>query len=115
MSLVSVCYQSVHFSSCSRGNKYYNTRRHVHFINYKILCALIYHLKTVSKLCLELRVHPDPCVHIFATGCTIFRGVHPESVCFYFVGNLSLLHIWRVHGEIPGCTVLGEVHLVGAQ
>ena len=32
-----------------------------------------------------------------------------------FFENLSLLHIRRVHGENPGCTVLEEMHPVGAQ
>ena len=29
--------------------------------------------------------------------------------------NLSFLYIGRVHGEISGCTVLGEVHPASAQ
>ena len=71
-----------------------------------ILCIL-------PAQCPKLRVHPAPCVHISAAGCTIFRGVHPE--CARFWSYLSLLHIRRVHGKMPGCTVLGEVHPVGAQ
>ena len=58
-------------------------------------------------------MHPAPGEHISAAGCTIFGGVHPE--CARFFWNLSLLHIRRVHGENPGCTVLGELHSVGAQ
>ena len=54
-----------------------------------------------------------PGVHIFAAGCMIFEGVHPE--CARFLSNLSFLCIGRVHGAISGCTVLGEVHPVSAQ
>ena len=57
-------------------------------------------------------MHPAPGVHISAAGCTIFEGVHPE--CARFFEYLSLLHIRRVHGENPGCTVLGEMHPVSA-
>ena len=53
-------------------------------------------------------------VHISAAGCTIFGVVHPECALF-FVEILSLLHIRRVHGENLGCTVLVEVHPMGAQ
>ena len=35
-------------------------------------------------------------------------------MCARFFSLLLLLHIQRVHGEIPRRTVLGEVHLVGA-
>ena len=42
----------------------------------------------------------------FSEVCT--RIVH------VFFENLSLLHIRRMHGENPGCTILGEVYLVGA-
>ena len=63
--------------------------------------------------CPKLRVHPAPGAHISAAGCTIFGGVHPE--CARFFESLSLLHSRRVHGENPGCTVLREVHPVGAQ
>ena len=59
--------------------------------------------------CPKLRVHPAPGVHISAAGCTTFGGVHPE--CARVLSYLSLLHIRRVHGKKPGCTVLGEVHL----
>ena len=52
-------------------------------------------------------------MHISAAGCTIFGGVHPE--CTRFFENLSLLDIRRVHGENPGCTVLEEMHPVGAR
>ena len=62
---------------------------------------------------MKLRVHPAPGAHISAAGCTIFGGVHSE--CARFLGNLSLLHIRRVHGENPGRTVLGEVDPVDAQ
>ena len=37
-----------------------------------------------------------------------------EIKCARFLRYLSLLHIRRVHGENPGCTVLG-VHPVDAQ
>ena len=52
--------------------------------------------------------------------CTFPRpGARISEVCtrsvHVFFQILSLLHIRRVHGEIPGCTVLGEVHPVGAQ
>ena len=53
-----------------------------------------------------------PGVHSSEAGCTIFGGVHP--VCARFSSILSLLHMRRVHGEIPRRTVLGEVHPVGA-
>ena len=59
-------------------------------------------------------MHPAPGAHISAAGCTIFGGVHPECARFFFE-NLSLLHIRRVHGENPRCTVLGKVHPMGAQ
>ena len=36
-------------------------------------------------------------------------------MCARFLSYLPLLHIRRVHGYISGCTVLGEVHPVGAQ
>ena len=42
-----------------------------------------------------------------------FRRSAPR-VCT-FLQILSSLHIRRVHRENPGCTVLGEVHPVGAQ
>ena len=63
--------------------------------------------------CPKLRVHPAPGAHISAAGCTIFGGVHPE--CARYFESLSLLHSRRVHGENPGCTVLREVHPVGAK
>ena len=34
---------------------------------------------------------------------------------YIYLSNLSFLYIGRVHGEISGCTVLGEVHPVSAQ
>ena len=43
----------------------------------------------------------------------IFKGVHPD--CANFFRHLSLLHIRRVHGEVPGCTVSCGVHPAGAQ
>ena len=49
---------------------------------------------------LSLRVHPAPGAHIF----TVFVGVH--TVCAHFLSYLSLLHIRRLHGEIPGSKVL---------
>ena len=54
-------------------------------------------------------------MHIFRTGCTIFKDVHLD--CAHFFSYLSLLHtcIRRVHGEVPGCTVLSGVHPAGAQ
>ena len=51
----------------------------------------------------KLSMHPAPGVHIFRAGCTIFKVVHPDSA--HFFSHLSLLHIRRVHGEVPGCTV----------
>ena len=45
----------------------------------------------------------------FSEVCT--RSVH----VFFFFENLSLLHIRRVHGENPGCTVLEEMHPVSAR
>ena len=36
-------------------------------------------------------------------------------MCARFLSCLLLLYIGRVHGEISGCTVLGEVHPVSAQ
>ena len=60
------------------------------------------------------KMHPAPHVqqHIFRAGCTIFKDVHPE--CAHFSSHLSLLHIRRVHGEVPGCTVSEGVHPAGA-
>ena len=58
-------------------------------------------------------MYPAPGVHIFRAGCTIFKDVHPD--CAHFFSHLSLLHIRRVHGEVPGCTVSQGVHPAGAQ
>ena len=63
--------------------------------------------------CQKLRVHPASGVHIYIAGCVNFGRVHPE--CARFLGELSLLYTRRLHGEFPGCTVLGGVHTVGAQ
>ena len=46
--------------------------------------------------------------HISTAGCTIFGDVHPECAPFFEI--LLLLHFRRVHGENPGCGVLGEVN-----
>ena len=58
-------------------------------------------------------MHPAPGVHNLRAGCMIFKDVHPD--CAHFSSHLSLLHIRRVHREVPGCTVLGGVHPAGAQ
>ena len=63
--------------------------------------------------CPYLRVHPSPSVYISMAECTIFGGLHP--VCARFLSYLLLLYIGRVHGAIPGCTVLWEVHPASAQ
>ena len=63
--------------------------------------------------CPKLRVHPPPGVQISVARCMNFGSVYPE--CARFLSYLSLLHTRRVHGEFPGCTVLGGVHTVGAQ
>ena len=60
-------------------------------------------LELIHIMCPKLSMHPAPGVHIFRAGCTIFKDVHPE--CAHFCSHLSLLHIRRVHGEVPGCTV----------
>ena len=56
-----------------------------------------------------------PCTRCAYFRCRVhdFRRCAP-GVCI-FLSYLSLLHIRRVHGKMPGCTVLGEVHPVGAQ
>ena len=62
--------------------------------------------------CPKLSLHPAPGVHIFRAGCTISKDVHPD--CAHFSSHLSLLHIRRVHGEVPGYTVSEGVHPAGA-
>ena len=54
-------------------------------------------------------MRPPLGVHIFRAGCTIFKDVQPE--CAHFFSHLSSLHIRRVHGAVPGCTVSEGVHL----
>ena len=60
--------------------------------------------RSMTWQCPKLSMHPAPGVHIFRAGCMIFKDVHPD--CAHFFSHLSLLHIRRVHGEVPGCTVL---------
>ena len=66
----------------------------------------------LSSQCPKLRVHPAPGAQISEAGCMIFGGVHPE--CARYLSYLSLLHIRGVQGEIPGRTVLGDMHPVSA-
>ena len=58
--------------------------------------------------------------HAPCTRCAHFQGrVHDfqrcAPDCAHFFSHLSLLHIKRVHGEVPGCIVSWGVHPVGAQ
>ena len=60
----------------------------------------------------KLSMHPAPGVHIFRAGCTNCKDVHLD--CAHFFSHLSLLHIRRVHEEVPGCTVSEGVLPAGA-
>ena len=62
--------------------------------------------------CPKLRVYPEPGAYIFTAGCTFFEGVHP--VCARFFEPVIIAIYRGCNGEIPGHTVLGEVHPVGA-
>ena len=57
-----------------------------------------------------------PCMHpvrTFQRLCAQFPRVLIQSVHIFSFSYLSLLHIRRVHVEIPGHTVFGEVHACG--